>query len=148
MRAIGRLSKAGIRVAIASNQSGLGRAYFSRRTLYAIHRKLRRLAALEGGRVERIVYCPHLPDAGCRCRKPQPEMFERLLKHFGINSSDAIAFGDSARDIQAANTAGITAKLVRTGNGKKAMRELNVSEADTAANLDDAVNRLFDGRWV
>ncbi len=147
MAAIARLTQAGIPVAIATNQSGLGRGYFDRVTLYAIHRKLRRLAALEGGEIDRIVCCPHLPDAGCKCRKPQPELFERLLSHFDVNATKAIAFGDSARDIQAANRAGIKAKLVRTGNGEKAMRELNIRPEDTARDLADAVSRLFDRKW-
>ncbi len=147
MAAIGRLTQAGIPVAIASNQSGLGRGYFNRQTLYAIHKKLRRLAALEGGKVDRIVYCPHLPDSGCRCRKPEPELFERLLKRFNVDGKNAIGFGDSARDLQAANRAGVPAKLVRTGNGERAMHELNVRREDTAQDLADAVERLFNGEW-
>ena len=78
IEAIAALSKAGFTVAVASNQSGLARGLLDRKALRAMHRKLRRLVASEGGRVDRIVVCPHGPDDGCRCRKPAPGLLERL----------------------------------------------------------------------
>ena len=62
--AIARLSRAGYTVAVASNQSGLARGLFDRNALRAMHRKLRRLVSDEGGRIDRIVVCPHGPDDG------------------------------------------------------------------------------------
>ena len=124
IEAIARLSKAGFTVAIASNQSGLARGLFDRRALRSMHRKLRRLVAASGGRVDRIEVCPHGPDDGCRCRKPAPGLYERLGRHYATSLEGAPAIGDSLRDLQAAAAAGATPILVRTGNGRRAEASL------------------------
>ena len=124
MEAIGILTRAGIKVTVASNQSGIGRGLFDRDALYAMHRKMRRIAGMHGGVIERIVFCPHQPDEGCDCRKPQPGMLVQLLRAFSMRPSDAVFVGDSARDVDAALAAGIRPVLVLTGNGKSAQVEI------------------------
>ncbi len=115
--AIAALSKAGYTVAVASNQSGLARGLFDRRALRAMHHKLRKLVAAEGGRVDRIVVCPHGPNDGCNCRKPKPGLLLRLARYYGTELTGVPAIGDSLRDLQAALTVGARPILVRTGNG-------------------------------
>lgn len=115
--AIATLSKAGYTVAVSSNQSGLARDLFDRRALRAIHRKLRKLVAAEGGRVDRIVVCPHGPNDGCSCRKPKPGLLLRLARHYAIEITGVPTIGDSLRDLQAARAVGARPILVRTGNG-------------------------------
>jgi D-glycero-D-manno-heptose 1,7-bisphosphate phosphatase len=122
--AIARLSRAGYTVAVASNQSGLARGLFDRRALGSMHRKLRRLVSKEGGAVDRIVVCPHGPDDGCDCRKPEPGLLWRLAQHYGASLNGVPVVGDSLRDLQAAAAVGATPILVRTGNGAKTSREL------------------------
>jgi D-glycero-D-manno-heptose 1,7-bisphosphate phosphatase len=117
--AIAALSKAGFTVAVASNQSGLARRLFDRQSLDAMHRKLRRLVAAAGGRIDRIVVCPHGPDDGCDCRKPAPGLYVRLARHYGVSLEGVPAIGDSLRDLEAAAAAGATPILVRTGNGRR-----------------------------
>ena len=117
--AIARLQRAGYTVTVASNQSGLARGLFDRRALRAMHRKLRRLVAAAGGRIDRIVVCPHGPDDGCRCRKPAPGLLLRLARHYGVALAGTPAIGDSLRDLEAARAAGATPILVRTGTGHK-----------------------------
>ena len=63
--AIADLSKAGWTVAVATNQSGLARGYYTPATLDAMHQRLRQLVAEQGGEVGLIVHCPHGPDDGC-----------------------------------------------------------------------------------
>ena len=128
--AIASLSKAGFTIAVASNQSGLARGLFDRHALRAMHRKLRRLVAKEGGRVDRIVVCPHGPDDGCRCRKPAPGLLERLGRHYGVAMTDVPVIGDSLRDLQAASAVGARPILVLTGNGQKTRTALSGSLAD------------------
>jgi len=115
--AIAKLSRAGFTVTIASNQSGLARALFGRSALLAMHRKLRKLVAAEGGMVARIVVCPHGPDDGCACRKPGPGLLLRLARHYDTDLIGVPVVGDSLRDIQAALAVGARPILVRTGNG-------------------------------
>lgn len=117
--AIAGLSRAGYTVTVASNQSGLARGLFDRNALRAMHRKLRRLVSADGGRIERIVVCPHGPDDDCHCRKPKPGLLRRIARYYGTELTGVPVIGDSLRDLQAAAATGARAILVRTGNGRK-----------------------------
>lgn len=119
IEAIAALSDAGFTLAVASNQSGLARGLFDRAALRAMHRKLRRLVSAAGGRVDRIVVCPHGPDDGCSCRKPLPGLLHRLARHYDVPLDGVPVIGDSLRDLEAARAAGATPILVRTGNGTR-----------------------------
>jgi D-glycero-D-manno-heptose 1,7-bisphosphate phosphatase len=70
--AIAKLSQAGYRVIIATNQSGIGRGLFDMDTLNAIHEKMHRAVQQAGGRIDAIFYCPHPIEDDCKCRKPKP----------------------------------------------------------------------------
>jgi D-glycero-D-manno-heptose 1,7-bisphosphate phosphatase len=133
--AIASLSRAGFTVAVASNQSGLSRGLFDRRALDAMHRKLRRLVAKSGGRVDRIVVCPHGPDDGCDCRKPKAGLLNRLGRYYQTDLAGVPVIGDSSRDLQAAATAGARPILVRTGNGRKT--EAALGQQRTGAEVFD-----------
>jgi len=124
LEAIGMLTRAGIPLAVASNQSGIGRGLFTRDTLYSMHRKLRRLARAHGGEIGRILYCPHLPEFGCECRKPAPGMINQLISTYGVERQRVIVVGDSVRDLDAAVSAGAQPVLVLTGNGTRSAIEL------------------------
>lgn len=118
LEAMARLQAAGYRLAIASNQSGLGRGLFSEATLDEIHDKLQ--AGLEacGGQRIPVFFCPHLPDAGCDCRKPGTGLLQQIEKHCGLSLVGASFVGDSMKDLQAASSSGMRPVLVRTGNGR------------------------------
>ena len=117
LEAIARLNHAGWHVVIASNQSGLGRGLFDVSTLNAMHAKMHQMLAAVGGRVDAIFYCPHAPDEGCRCRKPEPGLFEQIGERFGIDLKGVPMVGDSARDVLAGVSAGCEPHLVLTGRG-------------------------------
>jgi D-glycero-D-manno-heptose 1,7-bisphosphate phosphatase len=119
LAAIARLSRAGWRVVIASNQSGVARGLFSMDTLNAIHAKMRRETAQAGGVIDAIFICTHGPDEGCACRKPKAGMFLDIARRYDISLDGIPAVGDSLRDLQAASLAGCTPWLVMTGNGQK-----------------------------
>ncbi|MGH8503978.1 MAG: D-glycero-beta-D-manno-heptose 1,7-bisphosphate 7-phosphatase [Gammaproteobacteria bacterium] len=122
LEAIARFNRAGFRVMIASNQSGLARGMLDARALDAIHAKLGAELASLGGRVEAILYCPHAPDDACDCRKPKPGLFQQIARLPDVKLATALAVGDSLRDLQAAASAGVEAVLVRTGNGEKTLK--------------------------
>ena len=84
LEAIARLNHAGIQVAVASNQSGIGRGLFAIEDLNAMHAKLQRLLARVGGHVDAIFFCPHTPDAGCNCRKPRPGLLHAIAQRFEL----------------------------------------------------------------
>jgi len=124
IEALASLSAAGFTVAVASNQSGLARGLFDREALLAMHQKLHDLVAAAGGRVDRIVICPHGPDDDCDCRKPRPGLLLELARHYGVSLQDVPIIGDSLRDLQAAAAAGARPILVRTGNGARTAEQL------------------------
>jgi D-glycero-D-manno-heptose 1,7-bisphosphate phosphatase len=117
LEAIARMNHAGWHAVIASNQSGLGRGLFDVASLNAMHAKMHKMLSAQGGRIDAVFYCPHTPDEGCRCRKPQPGLFEQIGDRFGIEMKGVPVVGDSVRDLQAGVAAGCEPHLVLTGKG-------------------------------
>jgi D-glycero-D-manno-heptose 1,7-bisphosphate phosphatase len=142
MEGIRLLTEAGFTIAVASNQSGLGRGLFDHAALEDMHRKMCRLAEDAGGNIDNIVVCPHHPDDGCDCRKPQPGLLRQLAKHYGVTLAGVPVIGDSARDIDAALAVGARPILVLTGNGSKALHSLNTKGVEVCANLLEAARLL------
>lgn len=141
LEAIARLTQAGYRVVVATNQSGIGRGLFDMDTLNAIHDKMHRAVQLVGGRIDAVFYCPHSVDSKCECRKPKPGMFTRIASCFNADLAQSYAVGDSLRDLQAAAAAGSRPILVLTGKGATtrdngALPERTVIVADLAAAVD------------
>jgi D-glycero-D-manno-heptose 1,7-bisphosphate phosphatase len=123
LEAIARLSKAGFRIAVVTNQSGVARGLFSLATLAAIHAKMHAAVARAGGRIDAIFFCPHGPEADCSCRKPRPGMYREALDRFRTPAGEVWVIGDQARDLQAAHAMGCRPVLVLTGKGQATMRQ-------------------------
>lgn len=118
LEAIAKMNHAGWHVAVASNQSGLGRGLFDVASLNTIHAKMHKMVGALGGRIDAVFYCPHGPDEGCQCRKPLPGLFEQIGERFGIDLKATPAVGDTARDLQAAVAVGCQPHLVLTGKAE------------------------------
>jgi D-glycero-D-manno-heptose 1,7-bisphosphate phosphatase len=123
LEAVARLNHAGWHVVVASNQSGLGRGLFDVAALNAMHSKMHKLLAVQGGKIDGVFYCPHTPTEGCTCRKPLPGLFEQIIERYGLDVDSVQqrihTVGDSVRDLQAGAKAGCVPHLVLTGNGAK-----------------------------
>lgn len=117
LEAIARLNHAGWHVAVAASQPGLGRGLFDMASLNLIHAKMHKLLAAQGGRIDAVFFCPHAPDEGCHCRKPEPGLFEQIGERYGIELKGVLTAGDSLRDVQAGVAAGCEAHLLLTGQG-------------------------------
>lgn len=147
LEAIARLCHADYRVAVASNQSGIGRELFGLDALFAIHDKLQRMVAEFGGRIDAIAYCPHTPDDGCDCRKPEPGLLRQIGERLQYDLRGVPVVGDSLRDIQAAQAVSAIPVLVRTGNGSTVEQQnraelgKNVEVHDDLASVCDALLR-------
>jgi D-glycero-D-manno-heptose 1,7-bisphosphate phosphatase len=122
--AIARLNRAGFRVIVATNQSGLARGLFTTRDLAAIHTRMREAVAASGGTLAGIFVCPHGPEDDCACRKPRPGLLRQIETELGVNLVGTPMIGDSARDLGAARAVGGRPILVRTGNGRETERAL------------------------
>lgn len=145
LEAIAQLHRAGWRVVVATNQSGIARKLFNLDTLNRIHETMHRRVIEAGGLIDAVFFCPHGPDDDCDCRKPKPGMLYDIARRLRIDLRGVPAIGDSLRDIQAAETAGATPLLVKTGKG---FGTASNAELDPAvAVFDDlysAVNHLLD----
>jgi D-glycero-D-manno-heptose 1,7-bisphosphate phosphatase len=116
-RGIQEMGRLGLGVVVVTNQSGIGRGFFDLDRLAAIHQRLGELLAAEGARLDDIVYCPHLPDEGCGCRKPLPGLVEEAARRHGFSADEAYLVGDKPCDVELGRAIGATTFLVRTGYG-------------------------------
>jgi D-glycero-D-manno-heptose 1,7-bisphosphate phosphatase len=117
------LNQLGLGLAVLTNQSGIGRGYFDRATVDAIHSRLTAMLAHEGVALAGIYVCPHTPDDGCACRKPQRGLAQRAEAELHFDPSASFVLGDKACDIELGRRLGATTFLVRTGYGALAERE-------------------------
>ncbi len=145
IEAIAELSNAGFTVAVATNQSGIGRKLIDMPALEAIHKKMRQTVTDAGGDLGRIVFCPHHPDDDCDCRKPKPGLLNKLARQYGVPINGVAMVGDSERDIAAAKAVSGRPILVLTGNGQRtaaALAEKN-EEVETYPDLLAAAKQLI-----
>ena len=133
LEAIALLTQAGYQIAIATNQSGLSRGYFTINDLHAMHDKMDKLLKPMGGHIDSIFFCPHLDSHGCDCRKPLPGLMKEIALRYKRSESNAPlqgvpVVGDSLRDLQAGIVLGASPHLVLTGKGQKTLEKGGLPE--------------------
>lgn len=148
IEAIGRLCRAGYKVVVATNQSGIARGFYDRATLNQIHEHLQALVAEAGGHIAYFAVCPHHPDEGCRCRKPETGLLLEIQQHLGLeNLQQSWMVGDSRKDLEAGLAAGAKSVLVTTtGAGPTtlaSLRERPLPGIEEATDLSQFVDRLL-----
>lgn len=107
-------------IIMVTNQSGVSRGYFGRKDLDSMHEKIKGEIRKAGGRIDAIYYCPHLPDAGCDCRKPKTGMIDSAVSDFKIDMANSFIVGDSDADVELGRRVGITSIRVRREGHEKA----------------------------
>jgi rfaE bifunctional protein nucleotidyltransferase chain/domain len=105
--ALARLQSLGLRLAIVTNQQGIGLGYFTLDDFIAVNQALLRQLAPHGVKVSKIYFCPHSLADGCACRKPGTRLLERALQDFGFPAKRAFLIGDSSLDFDAAAVLGV-----------------------------------------
>ena len=144
LEALAGLAQAGIKVSIASNQSGIGRGEVTVEEVEEVHQWLTALLAATGIDLVGIFVCPHGPHEGCECRKPRPGLVRAAIERSGVPGAKSILIGDDLRDLEAGRAAGVNVALVRTGKGD---RHRDGVDADTLVfeNLLAAAHALVAG---
>lgn len=135
------LASAGMRLFIVTNQSGIGRGYFSEQDYHACHAAMEALLRAEGVTLDGSVFCPHAPEEQCACRKPSAGMWRSLAARHGLDPARTAMIGDKADDIAFGRRAGVAATvLVLTGKGREAAEKLSlpVLKQDEAFRVLDA----------
>jgi len=112
------LRQAGIPLAIVTNQSGVGRGFFTEETLAKIHDRLEKMLADQNIKVEGIFSCPHHPREKCACRKPLPGMALKAAAALNGDLSRSFVVGDKPCDIELGKNIGARTILVRSGYGR------------------------------
>jgi D-glycero-D-manno-heptose 1,7-bisphosphate phosphatase len=123
-RAVGRLNRAGIAVAVATNQSGVARGFFDEAAVEGVHAAMRADLAANGAWLDAIYVCPFLPDAAVEAyahpdhpdRKPNPGMLLRAIADLGLDPERTVLIGDKASDLEAARRAGVAGALFPGGD--------------------------------
>ncbi|MEL6710128.1 MAG: D-glycero-beta-D-manno-heptose 1,7-bisphosphate 7-phosphatase [Pseudomonadota bacterium] len=142
--AIAQLNQAHVKVAVATNQSGIARGLFDTATLDAMHARMQAELSAVGGHIDHLVYCPHGPDEGCACRKPAPGLYHQIAAHFDCSLCGVPVVGDSGRDLAAAERVGASPVRVLTGKGQLTAREPAWANIPAFADLQHAIPYLLE----
>lgn len=150
--AVKRFNDAGLKVALVTNQSAVGRGIVTEAMLARIHEALREALSREGARLDAVHVCTDRPDAATSRRKPGPGMLIEAMTNFGLGPRDTVMIGDDRRDLEAAKAAGCARILVRTGKGARTQADgiphalLPVAVYDRLIDAADALLGAADDR--
>lgn len=132
----------GFLAVVLTNQSGVGRGYFTLEDVRRVNGRMVELLAAEGAAVDGIYVCPHAPEDGCPCRKPGTGLVEQAARELDIDIGRSWMIGDKAADLELARNAGMRGVLVRTGYGAEAGKAAGGLAAFTADGVLEAVQRI------
>jgi len=104
-------------IIVITNQSGIARGYFTEQALYEMNNKIKEEVERHGGRIDAFYYCPHMPDSGCKCRKPEPGLVYKATEDFDIDLKNSFVVGDDEKDMGLAKRLGIIGIKVRSSQG-------------------------------
>ncbi|HUQ98263.1 MAG TPA: HAD family hydrolase [Gemmatimonadaceae bacterium] len=144
-RAVRRINDAGVLAIVVTNQSGIGRGYFTVEDYENVRAHFEKLLAAEGARIDASYYCPEHPDSpAAECRKPATKMFEQAIREHKVDPRKAAYVGDRWRDVAAAKTLGGRAIMISsdmtTLTDREKARDENIETTDSLAS---AVEMLF-----
>jgi D-glycero-D-manno-heptose 1,7-bisphosphate phosphatase len=133
------LQRAGFKLVVVTNQSGIARGLYTAADFLAVQQRLHELLAGEGVELDAVYHCPHHPDftGPCDCRKPGPGMYRQAERNLDIDLARSVYIGDRAKDVLPAALFGGLGILVATGYGTEEADPLPAG-ALRAANLEAA----------
>lgn len=123
----------GILTIVVTNQSGIARGMYTAQDVEILHDFMQKSLSEVGAHIDGFYYCPHHPkfSGECSCRKPKPGLILRACEDFKINPAQAILFGDSERDIEAAKAAGLRAGIFFTEGNLLAAVKVHCMEGES-----------------
>jgi D-glycero-D-manno-heptose 1,7-bisphosphate phosphatase len=144
--AIALLNHEGLKVVVATNQSGVAREYFPAPLVGRVHDLMLELLGQQGARLDGIYVCQHAPEAGCSCRKPRPGLLHRAAAELQIDLGRSYVVGDRFNDIQLAANVGAKGIMVLTGYGRG---ELENYQGERLVEPDYIATDLLDAAaWI
>ena len=125
------LKNLGYEFIVVTNQSGIGRGYYTEEDLVTLNNQMTEKLKEFGIEILECFYCPHHPEKGigkykvdCNCRKPNPGMLLEGIKKYNVDIENSFMIGDKKGDLEAGKKAGLKSILVLTGYGKKIEEEV------------------------
>ena len=143
-QALRRLRDAGFKLFVVTNQSGVGRGYFSHEAVEQIHQHLNEQFASAGISFDRYYICPHHPEDNCDCRKPKPRFLREAATEYGLDLARCVMIGDRASDIQCGVNAGTQTVLVLTGVGRETLKSGEVQPSFVARDIAEAAEWILN----
>ena len=141
-KAVTTLKNDGYLVIVVTNQSGIGRGLYTEADMHAVHDEIQsRLRS----KIDAFYFCPHLPDEGCRCRKPGLGMIEDACAAFDIDLSRSWIVGDKDLDVETGLNAGMGTAMVLTGYGQEHAQSVTGKPELVVENLLEAAERITAG---
>ncbi len=134
-----KLQELGFGLVVITNQSGVGRGYFSLEEAEAVNERMRRMLEAEGVTLAGIYTCPHAPEENCACRKPRPGLVHQAAREHRFDPGRALVVGDKPADVALARSCGARGVLVLTGQGRRAEVP---PDTETVADLTALAGRL------
>ena len=142
--AIRLLNRAGYAAVVITNQSAIGRGLIDEPFLHQVHETLDARLGTGGARLDAYYFCPHVPDAGCHCRKPRAGMIEQACRELDLDPTRSVMVGDRWTDVECGRAAGARGVLLRTGLGAH-----QIEHAPEGAHADAILNNLMEAvAWI
>ena len=138
--ALRRLKEEGFRLFVVTNQSGVGRGYFTREAVEEIHALLDKQF---GAVIDRYFVCPHHPEDNCDCRKPKPKFLLDAAREFELDLQGSFMVGDRPSDVQCGINAGTRTVLVLTGVGAETLAMSDVKPDRVVSNIGAAADWIL-----
>jgi D-glycero-D-manno-heptose 1,7-bisphosphate phosphatase len=142
------LHQAGYRLCVISNQAGVAKGITTKKALETITHFMLAAIKKSGGKIHRVLYCTHLSDAKCSCRKPNDGLLRKATRGVKVDLKDSYFIGDSMIDVKAGKKFGLKTVLVFSGREKSGY----VSQWDTppdfvAKDLLSAAKKIISRKY-
>ena len=122
--ALREIAEAGYKLFVVTNQSGIGRGYYTQEQFDALNKFMLESFKKEQISITKVYFCPHAPEADCTCRKPNPKMILDACKEFNINPENSLMIGDKPSDVESGKRAGVGRNFLLDGINFKDVRDV------------------------
>ena len=150
------LQDAGYLLVIVTNQSGIGRGFYAEEDFIQLNDWMLQKLLNKGINIDKVYYCPHLPDAevdkyriDCECRKPKLGMYMQAVKEFDIELNDSFAIGDKLRDCAICEDTGCSGYLIAENENPLVIEKVKRGEYHNIEYVDDlltAARKIVGGK--
>lgn len=143
---INKLRKAGFKIIVVTNQSGIARKMFTEKDLAKVNKRFLSILKEQGAKIDALYYCPHVDEDKCECRKPKTGMALRAAEEHDIDLEKSYTVGDSVRDYILGYKMGGKGILVLTGHGKKQQKKIKeekIKPLKVCRTLKEAANLII-----